>query len=65
MCSFQLTWFFLQRSGFSLVTEASSPQTFVKTEPISPKADDHNFTYASDTAESSGRNPGHIVELSY
>jgi hypothetical protein len=65
MHSFQLTWFFLQRDGYALVTEDSSPQTFVKTEPLSPKTDDHNFAYASDTAESSGRNPGYIVELSF
>jgi hypothetical protein len=65
MRSFQLSWFFLQRDGYALSTEASSSRTFVKTEPLSSKIDDCNFTYASDTAENSGRNPGHIVELSF
>jgi hypothetical protein len=65
MCSFQLTWFFLQRDSYALATEASSSQRFVKTEPPSPKTDDYNLAYASDTAENSGRNPGHIVELSF
>jgi hypothetical protein len=65
MRSFQLTWFFLQRDGYVLATEASIPRTFMKTEPLSPKTDDYDFTYASDTAENSGLNPGHIVEISY
>jgi hypothetical protein len=65
MRSFQLTWFFLQRDDYALATEASSPRTFVKTEPLSPKTDDYDFAYASDTAESSGRNLGHIVEIFY
>jgi hypothetical protein len=56
MHSFQLTCFFLQCDGYALATEASSPQTFVKTEPLSPKTDDYNFAYASDTAGNSGRN---------
>jgi hypothetical protein len=65
MRSFQLTWFFLQRDGYALSTEASRPRTFVKTKPLSPKTDDYDFTYASDTVEHSGRNPGHVVEISY
>jgi hypothetical protein len=65
MRSFQLTWFLLQRDGYAFATEASSAQTFVKMEPLIPKDDDYNFAYASDTAENSGRNPGHIVELSF
>jgi hypothetical protein len=65
MCSFQLPWFFLQRDGYTLATEASSPRTFVKTEPLSPKTGDYDFAYASDTTEHSGHNPGHIVEISY
>jgi hypothetical protein len=65
MRSFQLTWFFLQHDGYALATKASSSQTFVKTEPLSPKTADYNFAYASDTAENSGRNPGHIVEHSF
>jgi hypothetical protein len=65
MHSFWLTWFFLQCGGYALATEFSSPRTFVKTEPLSPKTDDYDFSYTSDTAESSGRNTGHIVEISY
>jgi hypothetical protein len=65
MHSFQMSWFFLQRDGYALATEASSSRTFVKMEPLSPKSDHCNFTYASDTAKNSGRNPGHIVELSF
>jgi hypothetical protein len=34
-------------------------------EPPSPKTSDYDFAYASDIAENSGRDPGHIVELSY
>jgi hypothetical protein len=37
MRSFQLSWFFLQRDDYALATEAVSPQTFVKTEPLSPQ----------------------------
>jgi hypothetical protein len=37
MRNFQLIWFFLQRDGHALATEASSPQTFVKTEPLAPR----------------------------
>jgi hypothetical protein len=63
--SFELSWFYLQRDGYNLATEASSPRTFVKTEPPSPKTSNYDFAYSSDTAENSGRDPGHIVELSY
>jgi hypothetical protein len=65
MRTFQLSWFFLQCDDYALATEASGPKTFVKTEPLSPKTSDYEFAYASDTAEHSGRNPGHIVEISY
>jgi hypothetical protein len=65
MRSFQLTWFFLQRDGYALATEASSPQTFVKIEPLSPTTDDYTFAYASDTVENSGHTPGHIIKLSF
>jgi hypothetical protein len=60
--SFYLSWFFLQREGY---VEASSPRPLVKTEPLSPDSSDYNFAYASDTAKYKGRDPGHIVELSY
>jgi hypothetical protein len=65
ICSFYLSWFFLQRDGCVPATEASRSRTFVKTEPPSPKTSDYDFAYASDTVENNGRNPGHIVELSY
>jgi hypothetical protein len=63
--SFDLSWFFLQCDGYAPATEASSSRTFVKMEPPSPKTSDYDFTYASDIAKNNGRNPGHIVELSY
>jgi hypothetical protein len=44
---------------------ASSSQSFVKTEPLSTKISEYDFSYASDIAESGSRDPGHIVELSY
>jgi hypothetical protein len=65
MRSFQLSWFLLQRDGYALANEASSSGTFVKMEPLSPMTDDCHFAYASDTAENSGRNLGHIVKLSF
>jgi hypothetical protein len=65
ICSFDLSWFFLQRDGYAPATEASSSRTFVKTEPLSPKTNDYDFAYASDTVENNGRDPAHIVELSY
>jgi hypothetical protein len=37
----------------------------VKTEPRSPKADKYDFAYSSDIVENNGRDPGHIVELSF
>jgi hypothetical protein len=63
--SFDLSWFFLQRDGCVSTTKASSSQTFVKTEPPIPKSSNYDITYASDITENSGRDPGHIVELSY
>jgi hypothetical protein len=63
--SFQMSWFFLQCDGYALAIEASSPRTFVKTEPLRPNTSYYDFAYASDTAKHNGRNPGHIVEISY
>jgi hypothetical protein len=37
----------------------------LKTEPLSPSTDGHDFAYASDVVENNSRDPGHIVELSY
>jgi hypothetical protein len=62
--SFDLSWFFLQCDGYVPAIEASSSRTFVKTKPLSPKTSDYDFSYASDTIENNGRDPGHIVELS-
>jgi hypothetical protein len=63
--SFDMSWFFLQHDDYVLATEASIPQTFVKTEPPSRKTSDYDFAYASDIAENSGREPSHVVELLY
>jgi hypothetical protein len=37
----------------------------MKTEPLSPIADEHDLSYASDVVENDSHEPGHIVELSY
>jgi hypothetical protein len=63
--NFGLSLFFLQRDGYAPVAEASSSRSFMKTEPLSSKTGDYDFAYASDTVENNGRDPGHIVELSY
>jgi hypothetical protein len=65
ICSFYLSSFFLLRDGYTPAAAASSSRSFVKTKPLSPKTSDYDFAYASDTAENNGRDPGHIVELSY
>jgi hypothetical protein len=65
LCSFQLSWFFLQRDGYALTSEASSSWPFVKTEPLSPVIGDCSLAYASDTAKNNGFRPGHIVELPF
>jgi hypothetical protein len=36
-----------------------------KTEPLSPLTTRLTFAYASDVAENSSREPGHVVELSF
>jgi hypothetical protein len=64
ICSFDLSSFFLLRDG-NTPAAASSSQSLVKTEPLSPKTDEYNFAYASDIVENNGRDPEHIVELSY
>jgi hypothetical protein len=65
MRSFQLSWFFLQRDGYALTSEASSSYSYVKTEPLSPISGDCGFAYASDIVEERGRKPGRIVELPF
>jgi hypothetical protein len=37
----------------------------VKREPLSPITTGLDFTYASDVAENSNREPRHVVELSF
>jgi hypothetical protein len=65
ICSFDLSMFFLLREGDIPTTTASSSSKVVKTEPLSPSTDGHDFAYASDVVENNSRDPGHIVELSY
>jgi hypothetical protein len=65
MNCFNLSSFFLLREEDSLATTTSSSRTFVKTEPLIPMTDKHDFAYASDFAEDTGLDPGHIVELSF
>jgi hypothetical protein len=65
ICSFDMSSFFHLRDGYTPTTAASSSQSFVKTEPFSTKTGEYDFTYASDIVENNGRDPGHIVELSY
>jgi hypothetical protein len=63
--SFDLSSFFLLHDDLTLATVASSSQSFLNTEPLIPKISEYDFSYASDIAESDGRDPGHIVELSF
>jgi hypothetical protein len=65
MCSFQLSWFFLQRDGYALTSGASSSRSFVKTEPLSPISGDCSIAYASDIVEERGCKPSCIVELPF
>jgi hypothetical protein len=65
ICSFDLSTFFLLREGDSPAATASSSSKVLKTEPLSPSTDGHDFAYASDVVENNSRDPGHIVELSY
>jgi hypothetical protein len=63
--SFDLSTFFLLREDDCPTATASSSQSFVKTEPLRLMIGEHEFAYASDIVESGGRDPGHIIELSY
>jgi hypothetical protein len=64
ICIFDLFTFFLLREDDSSTAVASSSSKVMKTEPLSPITDGHDFAYASDVAENNSRDPGHIVELS-
>jgi hypothetical protein len=65
ICSFDLSTFFLLRERDTPAAAASSSSSLVKTEPLSPRHDEHDFAYASDVVENNSRDPGHIVELSF
>jgi hypothetical protein len=65
ICSFDLSTFFLLHEGDTRAAGTSSSSSLVKTEPLSPRTDVHDFSYASDVVENNSRDPGHIVELSF
>jgi hypothetical protein len=62
--SFDSTFFLLREDG-SPAAAASSSLKVMKTEPLSPIADEHDLSYASDVVENDSHEPGHIVELLY
>jgi hypothetical protein len=63
--SFDLSTFFLLREDVSPDSAALNSLKVMKTEPLSPITDEHDFAYASDVVENNSCEPGHIVELSY
>jgi hypothetical protein len=65
MGCFDLSSFFLLCKKESSSAASSSFSEIPKTEPLSPIADEFNFSYASDIAEDNSREPRHIVELSF
>jgi hypothetical protein len=65
ICSFHLSTLFLLYEGDTSTTVTSNSSSLVKTEPLSPKTDDYDFTYACEIVENNSRDPGHIVELSF
>jgi hypothetical protein len=65
MCSFDLSTLFLLREGDTPTIVTSHSSSLVKTEPLCPKIDDHDFAYASDIVKNNSRDPDHIVELSF
>jgi hypothetical protein len=65
MNCFDLSSFFLLCEDDSPTTTTPSSQNFVKMEPLSLMIDEHDFAYSSDFVENNGRDPGHIVELSF
>jgi hypothetical protein len=65
ICSFDLSTIFLLHEGDTRTATTSSSSSLVKTEPLSPSTDVHDFTYASNNVENNSRDPGHIVELSF
>jgi hypothetical protein len=65
ICSFDLSTFFLLQEDDSPAAATSSSSNVLKTGPLRPIIDGHDFVYASDIVENNSRVPGHIVELSY
>jgi hypothetical protein len=65
MNCFDLSSFFLLRDDESPNAVNSSSLRVMKTEPLSPITTGMDFAYASDVAENNGRNPRHIVEVSF
>jgi hypothetical protein len=65
ICSFDLSTFFLLHEDDSSIAAASSSSKVMKTEPLSPITDGHDFAYASDVAENNSHDPEHIDELAY
>jgi hypothetical protein len=65
MGCFDLSSFFLLRKKESSSALSSCSSKIPKMEPLSPIADELNFSYASDIAEDNSCEPGHIVELSF
>jgi hypothetical protein len=65
MGCFDLSSFFLLHKKKSSSAANSSSPKIPKMEPLSPIADELDFSYASDIAEDNSRELGHIVELSF
>jgi hypothetical protein len=51
ICSFDLSMFFVLREDDGPAAAASNSSKVVKTEPLSPSTDGHDFAYASDVVE--------------
>jgi hypothetical protein len=62
---FDLSSFFLLHKDENSTAANSRSSRIPKTEPLSPITTELDFTYASDVAENSSREPGHVVELSF
>jgi hypothetical protein len=65
MGCFDLPSFFFLRKGGSFTATNSSSSRIPKMEPLSLITDELDFAYASDIAEDNGREPGHVIELSF
>jgi hypothetical protein len=65
MDCFDLSSFFLLHKDEDSTSANSSSPKIPKMEPLSPITTGLDFAYASDVAENSSREPGHVVELSF